>query len=621
MGPMDNAPGRPYERLVGRYALYGEIASGGMATVHFGRLLGPVGFSRTVAIKRLHAQFAKDPEFSAMFLDEARLAGRIQHPNVVSTLDVVALEGELFLVMEYVQGESLSKLLGTVHRRSGQIPPKVVAAILTGVLHGLHAAHEATDERGEPLHIVHRDVSPQNVIVGSDGTARVLDFGVAKAVGRIQSTREGEIKGKLAYMAPEQMKGGAMDRRTDIYGAAVVLWEALTARRLFDGEHAGVVFTRVMAGDVAPPSRVMPGLPPVLDEIVARGLALDPNMRYPTARAMALDLEDRVGIASPRHVGEWLAEVAGEALSKRAYRVKEIESLSTPAPMSLGSLGPGAAAPPSMGGGVPDPRAALPSYADAKRSNPSLAALPSGAGLAPSPVYPNASYPNASYPNPASPNPSYPNPAYPGPASPNPSYPNSSYSNPSYSNPSYPDSARSNPAPFGGAGVAPPPSAPDLNFGPGPISAEGSTASGASARLQTSSITVSGSPPGPAGARNRWLPIAAGLVATLVGAAVAVGVFRGGSSTPETSAVQGEPAPASSAPAPSLDPVPEVSATAATEPVPSSSASAAAPTASPTATARPKPGGTTTKAPKGGDCNPPFIIDAKGIRRIKPQCL
>lgn len=540
---MVDASGRSYERLVGRYALYGEIASGGMATVHFGRLLGPVGFSRTVAIKRLHAQFAKDPEFSAMFLDEARLAGRIQHPNVVSTLDVVALEGELFLVMEYVQGESLSKLLGTVHRRGGQIPPKVVSAIMSGVLHGLHAAHEATDERGQPLHIVHRDVSPQNVLVGTDGTARVLDFGVAKAVGRIQSTREGEIKGKLAYMAPEQMKGAAMDRRTDIYGAAVVLWETLTARRLFDGEHAGVVFTRVMSGDVAPPSRVMPGIPAVLDEIVARGLALDPNQRYPTARAFAMDLEDRVGIASPRHVGDWLAEVAGEALSKRAVRVKEIESISTPAPALLSSLAPGAV-PPSMSA-IPSPRSPNPSFADSvPRSLPPISVGPV------------------------------------------------------------------------------PPSAPDPSFGAPPPIADPSTASGASSRLQASSITVGPVSPSSQGARNRWIPLAAALVAVVVGSAVAVGVFRGGEPSPAASeAANDSPAPAL-APAPTpRDPSPaaspEILPTAAPEPT---SLASAEPSAS--ATARPqvpsKPAG---KAPQGGDCNPPYTIDAKGIRRLKPQCL
>src|SRR5687768_9224260 len=159
------AEGRGPLRVVGRYALYNEIAAGGMATIHLGRLLGPVGFSRTVAIKRLHPQFAKDPEFVSMFLDEARLAARIQHPNVVQTLDVVALEGELFLVMEYVQGESLSRLMRTLRAQAGRVPARIVSSIVTNVLYGLHAAHEARTERGAPLGIVHRDVSPQNVMI------------------------------------------------------------------------------------------------------------------------------------------------------------------------------------------------------------------------------------------------------------------------------------------------------------------------------------------------------------------------------------------------------------------------------------------------------------------------
>src|ERR1700709_2034653 len=188
-------------RVVGRYALYGAIAAGGMATVHLGRLLGPVGFSRTVAIKRLHAQFASDPEFVSMFLDEARLAARIRHPHVVPTLDVVALSGELFLVMDYVHGVSLSKLLREVNMKHIPMPIDIVASVLVGALRGLHAAQSAVSERGLPLGIVHRDVSPQNVIVGSDGLARVLDFGVAKASWRIQTTRDGQVKGKLSYMA------------------------------------------------------------------------------------------------------------------------------------------------------------------------------------------------------------------------------------------------------------------------------------------------------------------------------------------------------------------------------------------------------------------------------------
>ncbi|CAN5335561.1 hypothetical protein BH09MYX1_BH09MYX1_17280 [soil metagenome] len=323
---MSQEPTSPV-RVVGRYALYNEIAAGGMATVHFGRLLGPVGFSRTVAIKRLHPQFAKDPEFVSMFLDEARLAARIRHPNVVPTLDVVATQGELFLVMDYVQGESLSKLIRTTSMESQRIPVRIVSGVMVGALHGLHAAHEAKNERGEPLNIVHRDISPQNILVGADGSARVLDFGVAKAAGRIQSTREGQLNGKLAYMAPEQITG-AVTRQTDIYAAAIVLWESLTGRRLFSGDNEGAILSKVMSGIVDPPSRVAPGLTPELDAVVLRGLARDPTQRYATAREFALALERCTGVASATEIGEWCEARAHQTLSLRAERIAEIESSS-----------------------------------------------------------------------------------------------------------------------------------------------------------------------------------------------------------------------------------------------------------------------------------------------------
>ena len=190
-----------YRGSLGRYALYGEIAAGGMATVHLARLLGPVGFARTVAIKRLHPHLAKDPEFVAMFLEEARLAARVRHPNVVSTLDVVSDDGELFLVMEYVAGESLSRLVRKARERGERVPPKYVIGIMSGALEGLHSAHEANTEKGQPLGLVHRDVSPQNVHVGTDGVPRLLDFGIAKATNRVQETRTDQIKGKVAYMS------------------------------------------------------------------------------------------------------------------------------------------------------------------------------------------------------------------------------------------------------------------------------------------------------------------------------------------------------------------------------------------------------------------------------------
>jgi serine/threonine-protein kinase len=325
--PAENRAARGPVKVVGRYALYGELAAGGMATVHIGRLLGPVGFARTVAIKRLHPQFAKDPEFVSMFLDEARLAARVQHPNVVATIDVVATDGELFLIMDYVRGESLAKLVRATVKQDGWVPPRVVSSIMCGFLHGLHSAHEAKNERGEPLNLIHRDVSPQNVLVGADGVSRVLDFGVAKAAGRIQVTREGQVKGKLAYMPPEQLSGSTnLTRAVDIYASAVVLWETLCGERLFRGESEGETLHKILKAPVPPPSSRVNGLNRKFDEVCLRALDRDPSKRYTTARQMALALEACEGIASPTEVGEWVEAVAGSTLNDREERIAEIES-------------------------------------------------------------------------------------------------------------------------------------------------------------------------------------------------------------------------------------------------------------------------------------------------------
>jgi eukaryotic-like serine/threonine-protein kinase len=324
--------------VVGRYALYDKIASGGMATVHLGRLLGPVGFARTVAIKRLHPHFAEDPDFVSMFLDEARLVARINHPNVVPTIDVVSTGDELFIVMEYVRGESLARLIRAANQSRALIPASTVATILVGVLQGLHAAHEAKNERGYPLGIVHRDISPHNVLVGVDGVPRVLDFGVAKAMGRIQTTREGQLKGKLAYMAPEQIHGET-SRATDVYSASIVLWETLTGRRLFAGVNEGQVLERVLKGSQVPPSHYAPGLPRAIDEVTLRGLSFDPATRYATAREMARALEDAVALTSASKIGEWVESVAKSTLDQRSEQIAAIESDSaTQAPASLGAL-------------------------------------------------------------------------------------------------------------------------------------------------------------------------------------------------------------------------------------------------------------------------------------------
>ena len=312
--------------VVGRYAIFDEIASGGMATVHYGRLLGPQGFSRTVAIKRLHPHLARDADFSTMFLDEARVAARVRHPNVVPTLDIVNDDGQLFLVMEYVQGESLSRLLRAAKKLDVAMPPQVASAIIVGVLHGLHAAHEAVNEKGEPLEIVHRDVSPQNILVGLDGIPRLVDFGVAKAIGRVQTTREGQLKGKIAYMAPEQIRGTTPTRLVDVYAASIVLWEMLTGKRLFGGDNEVTVLERALHHDPEPPSKYAEAVSPELDAVVLKGLARDPAARFETAKEMARAIEDVVQVASVSKVGQWVEEVAGEAIEERAAKVAEIES-------------------------------------------------------------------------------------------------------------------------------------------------------------------------------------------------------------------------------------------------------------------------------------------------------
>ena len=311
--------------VIGRYALFDKIASGGMAAVYLGRLAGPVGFARTVAVKRLHAQFAADPDFVTMFLDEARLAARIQHPNVVPTLDVVATGGELFLVMEYVRGETASQLVRRMSKRGERIPPRVAASIVSGTLQGLHAAHEAKDESGASLGIVHRDVSPQNIIVGVDGVPRVLDFGVAKAEGKFHSTRGGEIKGKILYMSPEQLEGDGVDRTTDVYAMGLVLFELLTGRRMFQKSQDTTSLARILRNEITLPSEMDPALAP-WDPIVRGASGMSPSVRFPTARAMAIEVERVCGVASSVEVADWVQAVAGDTIEARTKLVHDIES-------------------------------------------------------------------------------------------------------------------------------------------------------------------------------------------------------------------------------------------------------------------------------------------------------
>ena len=324
--------------MVGRFEMFGAIASGGFASIHLGRTVGAGGFSKMVAIKRLHRQFVEDREITKMFLDEARLVARIQHPNVVPTIDFIAEGGELFMVMEYIEGATLAHLLQELDSRGHRIPLDVTLRIMSGALHGLHAAHEARDERGAPMCVIHRDVSPDNILVGVDGYPRILDFGVAKALGSYHATRDGLVKGKMAYLTPEQVMGKPLTRRTDVFSAAVVLWQCLAGRQLFSGEHLMELAVKVMQEPLVPPSAYNPGIPPKCDLVVMRGLERDPEQRWQTAELMAEAVEDAGKLATPARVGKWVRATAAERLANRASRVAAVELTPTGTEISADEL-------------------------------------------------------------------------------------------------------------------------------------------------------------------------------------------------------------------------------------------------------------------------------------------
>ncbi len=294
-----------------------------MGTVHLGRRRGHGGFARTVAIKRLHAHHARDPQLVQPFLKEARLASRIHHPNVVPTLDVVARHEELLVVMEYVHGCSLAQIIQSARSRGERIPAPIAVSIVAQALRGLHAAHEARSETGEPLGLVHRDVSPQNILIDTHGIARLVDFGVAKASGYAATTQQGQLKGKLAYMAPEQVTTGVVDRRTDVYAASIVLWELLTGARLFAGEIESITYARAARGG-APPVASRCTVDAAIAAAVDRALSIAPDDRFPSAQEMALALE-ACSPASTEEIAVWLASSCAEELARADARLARIE--------------------------------------------------------------------------------------------------------------------------------------------------------------------------------------------------------------------------------------------------------------------------------------------------------
>jgi len=287
--------------VLGRYELIREIASGGMASVFLGRVCGEGGFERLVAVKLMNQHIVRNPDFVAMFLDEARLAARIRHPNVVGTLDVQKSSEGMFLVMEYIEGASLHQIRRHLNRDGEQrIPVDIALRIMLDTLAGLHAAHELKGADGAPLRLVHRDLSPQNLLVGADGVSRITDFGVAHAEARLSATRTGELKGKVPYMPPEQVTGERVDRRADVYAAGAVLWEALVGKRLFRADNDAALLHAILCGPAASPRERNPLVPEGVDRACMRALALKAADRFQSAKELADALDDSAAEAGMR---------------------------------------------------------------------------------------------------------------------------------------------------------------------------------------------------------------------------------------------------------------------------------------------------------------------------------
>ena len=343
LSPVDDSekPERTDPQRIGRYELCFELASGGMASVYLARIDGVSGFEKLVALKRIHRHLAKEKGYLEMFLDEARIASRITHPNVCSVFDFGEADGEYYIAMEYLVGEPLSRLMSRVagtqgHRRSPLLPLRMTR-IIADACEGLHAAHELKDANGDLLHVVHRDVSPRNLFATYDGAVQVVDFGIASANQRLHHTATGKVKGTFAYMAPEQLTGHSIDRRVDIWALGVTLWEMLAVKRLFKRDTTANTVHSVLYDEIRPPSEHRPQVPEELDRIVLKALQRDPKDRWRTAREMGTALRQFLGtqkeIMGSAELSEWMGEVfpQGEARKSQLMEIARMASTSLPA--------------------------------------------------------------------------------------------------------------------------------------------------------------------------------------------------------------------------------------------------------------------------------------------------
>lgn len=330
--------GLPPGTQLGRYQILQRIALGGMAELYLARQQADAGFTKLVALKRVLPHLAEDAEFVAMFLNEAKLAASLEHPNIASVTDFGQAGRDFFMVLEYVHGRGVNEVLRAAAKADG-VPLGCALSIVIAVAAALHHAHEASDTEGAPLGLVHRDVSPSNILVSYDGGVKLVDFGIAKATSQAQATRSRSIKGKLAYMSPEQARGGALDRTADVFSLGVVLYELTTARRCFFAEGEFALLNKVADGKYLAPSKIIPTYPPALEALVITALSVDPDDRFPTARALQTALEDFAASHDSRVSTVALSDFVTDLFGQTPYPTTSVLPLSV-GPTSAASVGP-----------------------------------------------------------------------------------------------------------------------------------------------------------------------------------------------------------------------------------------------------------------------------------------
>jgi serine/threonine-protein kinase len=322
---MDPAQLQPGYRL-DRYELLCPLAYGGMASVWLARFGGRLGFERLVVVKMILPQFSQDPRFQEMFLDEARIASRIEHTNVARILDVGEHDGNYFIVMEWVDGDSLSKILRAAEQRKQRVPAGIALRIVADAAAGLHAAHELKDRDGHSLGVVHRDVSPQNILISNNGATMLIDFGVAKARDRVsQDTSAGQLKGKIRYMAPEQALGKFMDRRADVWALGTIVYELFTGNAPYEGVNEVASLHKLTSGQ--PPAPLPPTVPPPVRAVILRALGYEPEQRFGSTLELALALESAmVEIGDPTSITAVAAYTAHLLADRKSARKRAVDS-------------------------------------------------------------------------------------------------------------------------------------------------------------------------------------------------------------------------------------------------------------------------------------------------------